>query len=44
MWLNEKSKIVGLDWNPVAQILFDQRYGANIDVIFGDVVVTLDSE
>lgn len=44
MWVNEEGLLVGLDWNPVAQILFDRRYGPERALIVGNVVVTLEGE
>lgn len=42
MWLNEEGKIHGLPHNPLAQRLWDKDWGAGIERIVGNVVITGD--
>jgi len=40
LWCNEEGKIMNLPHNPIAQVLWDKFFGANTDLIVGDVVIT----
>ena len=40
MWLNDEGKLIGLPHNPVAQELWDRRFGPGTDMIVGNVVIT----
>lgn len=40
MWVNEEGKMIGLEHNPVAQMVWDMTFGEGTDYIVGTVVLT----
>lgn len=40
MFCNEEGKLLDLPHNPFAQYLWDKRFGAHLDYIVGDIVLT----
>lgn len=40
MWMNEEGKMIGLEHNPMAQIVWDMNFGVDTDYIVGTVVLT----
>jgi hypothetical protein len=39
LWLNEEGKLIGLEFNPLATMLWQDTFGSS-DVIVGDVIIT----
>lgn len=40
MWVNEEGKLMGLEINFLATMLFWERYGTGTDIVVGDVFLT----
>lgn len=40
MWANEEGKLLGLEENKIATVIWEVRFGLDTDIICGDVVFT----
>jgi hypothetical protein len=40
MWVNEEGKLLGLEENKIATVIWEVRFGLGTDIICGDVVFT----
>jgi hypothetical protein len=40
MWVNEEGKLLGLEENKIATVIWEVRFGLDTDIICGDVVFT----
>ena len=40
MWVNEEGKLLGLEENKIATVIWEVRFGIGTDIICGDVVFT----
>jgi hypothetical protein len=40
MWVNEEGKLLGLEENKIATVIWEVRFGIDTDIICGDVVFT----
>lgn len=40
LWVHEEGKMIGLEHNPAAQILWDRAFGEGTDHIVGNAVIT----
>jgi len=40
LWVNEEGKMIGLEHNPLAQLVWDMSFGPDTDWIVGTVVIT----